>query len=260
MIQKHGEQVDLSVIVPTFNAKALAKVSAAALQGYMERAGLEFEIILVDDGSRLDQRPDDRTLPAGTRLIQLDRNRGKGFAVRKGLLAARGRCRVFTDVDLPYGMDSLLTCYEAITNGGADFVYGDRSLPKSTLLARPSLRRRASSVAFKVAVSTLAGLRPTDTQCGLKGFSGDVADSLVPLLKIDHFAFDVEIFRCAEDNGLAATPIPVQLVNGDVSTVRLLRDSMTMFKDLVTIRRRALRGEYRSSALASGAAARAAVV
>jgi len=259
MIQKRGELIDLSVIVPTYNAKALALRSATALQQYLDATGLSFEVVLVDDGSRLEERPDQESLPANARVIQLESNRGKGFAVRAGLKATRGSCRVFTDVDLPYGMDSLLTCYKAVTRDGADFVYGDRSLPTSTLVARPSLQRRLSSVVFRVAVSSLAGLRPTDTQCGLKAFSGRVADTLATLLQTDHFAFDVEIFRCVADSGLSSRPIPVQLVNGDVSTVRLMRDSLTMFRDLVTIRRRALRGEYRSSALASGSAGRKAV-
>jgi len=99
-------------------------------------------------------------------------------------------------------------------------------------------------VVFRFAVSTIAGLRPIDTQCGLKGFRGDVADEIASTLKTDHFAFDVEIFRCAQDSGFTVRPIPVQLVNGDVSTVRLLRDSLTMFRDLVAIRRRAIQGGY----------------
>ncbi|MBA3341104.1 MAG: glycosyltransferase [Gemmatimonadaceae bacterium] len=245
---KPHQVVDLSIIVPTYQAKALAHRSAAILHDFLGGLGLTFEVILVDDGSDPESRPDPRRLPAEARLVQLPVNRGKGSAVRTGLLDARGRCRIFTDVDLPYGLNSLVTCYETI-RGGADFVYGDRSLPASTLVARPSWRRRLSSVVFRSAVSTIAGLRPTDTQCGLKGFDGAVADALAPLLQTDHFAFDVEIFRCALDNGLDGRPIPVQLVNGDVSTVRLLRDSMTMFQDLVTIRRRAMRGDYRSAAV-----------
>jgi dolichyl-phosphate beta-glucosyltransferase len=248
-IQTPDELMDLSVIMPTYNAKALAHRSVDALHQFLGDTGLRFEILLVDDGSRMDQRPDESMLPVSGRLIQVDPNRGKGYAVRAGLMSATGRCRVFTDVDLPYGLPSILTCYEAVIDRGADFVYGDRSLPASSHHSPPSPGRRLSSIAFRLAVLAIAGLPPTDTQCGLKGLRGDVADALAPLLQTDHFAFDVEIFRCARDSGLVMQPIPVHLVNGDASTVRLLRDSMTMFRDLVAIRGRAIRGHYRSHEL-----------
>jgi len=244
-MQKPESSVDLSVIVPSYNAGALAHKSAETLHDYLLALGISFEIVIVDDGSQADSRPDPNSLPAGARLLQLPVNRGKGCAVRTGLIATVGRCRIFTDVDLPYGLDSLEACYDAIIVDGADFVYGDRSLPASSREAHPSWRRRLSSALFRFAVSRIVELPPTDTQCGLKGFRGEIADSIAPLLRTDHFAFDVEIFRCALDNGLRCRPIPVRLVNEDISTVRLIRDSVTMVRDLVTIRRRAARGEYK---------------
>jgi dolichyl-phosphate beta-glucosyltransferase len=237
--------VDLSVIIPTYNAKALAHRSVEGLAFYLESCDIRFEIVVVDDGSRPNQRPDLVRLPAHTRVIQLESNRGKGFAVRTGLGAVVGRCCVFSDVDLPYGMDSLLTCYRTITERDLDFVYGDRSLPGSASDVRPSLRRRLSSGAFHLAVSSIVGLQQADTQCGLKGFNGKVAAELARSLRTDQFAFDVEIFRFALDNGLRVGSIPVQLVNERVSSVRLLRDSLTMIRDLIRIRQRARRGDYR---------------
>jgi dolichyl-phosphate beta-glucosyltransferase len=250
-MQQADHLVELSIIVPTYNAGSLAESSARALYAYFSDLGYEFEIVIVDDGSDVGTRPTASLLPPRTRLLQLDENYGKGCAVRTGLLAARGSCRIFTDVDLPYGLDSIAGARRAIVDDGADFAYGDRSLPESSREAHPSWRRRLSSALFRSAVSSIVGLPPTDTQCGLKAFRGDVADAIGPLLRTDHFAFDVEIFRCAIENGLRATPIPVRLVNEDVSTVRLLRDSVTMLRDLVTIRSRARRGEYRSEAIRS---------
>jgi dolichyl-phosphate beta-glucosyltransferase len=244
-MQNFAATCDLSIIVPTYNARELATRSAQSLQAFLDGLGTRYEIVLVDDGSHSEDRPDPEQLPPTARLIQLDTNRGKGYAVRTGLLSARGACRIFTDVDLPYGMDSLLASYRIIAGGEADFVHGDRSLPASAPVAHPSWRRRLSSAVFRFAVSSIVGLEPTDTQCGLKGFSGEVADLLASTLRTDHFAFDVEIFRFARDSGLRVQPIPVRLVNEDVSTVRLLRDSLTMVGDLLTIRRRARSGHYR---------------
>lgn len=206
--------------------------------------GLRVEIILVDDGSRVDQRPDPLKLHGTARVIQLGRNRGKGYAVRKGLLAASGMCRVFTDVDLPYGIASLLGCYHAISEGKADVVYGDRSQPDSRIVSATLPSRRMGSVAFRLAVWAIAGFRHPDTQCGVKGFRGDVVELLMPLMRIDGFAFDVEILRSARDQGLVSSPLAVHLTNGEYSTVQLMRDSPTMLRDLCAIRFRAVLGHY----------------
>lgn len=239
---------DLSVIIPTFNARSRAQATVETLRSRLDATGIRWEIVLVDDGSRVDERPDPASTPAGVRVLQVDRNRGKGHAVRSGLAVATGRARVFTDVDLPYGIDSILECYEKLNRGEADFVYGDRSLPESRILARLKKRRRLSSIVFREAVLIIAGLRQADTQCGIKGLRGRVAMAMLPVLKVDGFAFDVEMFRCARDNDLTIAPMTVHLVNGDDSTVRLVRDSATMLRDLLAIRTRSAQGKYRLNA------------
>ena len=189
--------IDLSVIIPTFNAKSRSRATVEALLSRLATTDIRSEIILVDDGSRPDERPDPSSVPAGVRVLQIDRNRGKGHGVRSGLGIATGRVRVFTDVDLPYGIDSVLECYEKLNRGDVDFVYGDRSLPESKILARLRKRRRLSSVVFRGAVMTIAGLRQADTQCGIKGIRGRVAEAMLPVLRVDGFAFDVEMFCAA---------------------------------------------------------------
>ncbi len=243
-VRQSGAVTDLSVIIPAYNAKDRAYETVRTLHTRLAGTGLRVEILVVDDGSRPSERPDQGQLPAEAHVVQLDYNRGKGYAVRSGLLASNGTRRIFTDVDLPYGAEALLSCYEALGEG-ADVVYGDRTLPESTAISRLRKHRRLSSAVFRVAVTAIAGLRQSDTQCGLKGLRGSVAEAILPLLRTDGFAFDVEIFRCAEDNGLSVKPMAVQLANGDGSTVRLVRDSASMLKDLLAIRGRSLRGHYR---------------
>ena len=236
--------IDLSVIIPTFNAKSRAQTTAETLVARLADTGLRSEIVLVDDGSREEERPLTTSMPSGARVLQVERNRGKGHAVRAGLGATSGRARIFTDVDLPYGTESILECYEKLNRGNFDFVYGDRSLPESRILARLRKRRRLSSIVFRGAVLTIAGLRQADTQCGIKGLRGRVAEAMLPVLKVDGFAFDVEMFCCARDNGLSTAPMSVHLANADDSTVRLLRDSAHMMGDLMAIRARSARGMY----------------
>ena len=118
--------IDLSVIIPTFNARSRAQATVETLQSRLAATRLRWEIVLVDDGSRVEERPDAATVPGGVRVLQIDRNRGKGHAVRSGLAVATGRARIFTDVDLPYGTDSILECFEKLDRGDADFVYDDK--------------------------------------------------------------------------------------------------------------------------------------
>src|ERR1041385_1482172 len=106
--------LDLSIVIPTHNAGALAERSSHALDRFFRERGISFEIILVDDGSSAGERPEQTRIPPTAALLQLPENRGKGYAVRSGFLAAKGRCRVFTDVDLPYGADALLRCYDRL--------------------------------------------------------------------------------------------------------------------------------------------------
>ena len=240
---------DLSVIIPTYNAKLQAQQTVAMLRSALDNAGLRSEIILVDDGSRPEEQPDALADGPAVRVILLERNRGKGYAVRAGLAAARGRVRIFTDVDLPYGTVAVMKCYDRLNLGGIDLVYGDRSLRESTRLSRLRKRRRVSSRVFRAVVSSVAGLRRADTQCGIKGIRGPVADAMVPVLTVDGFAFDVELFRCAEDNSLVMVPMAVQLTNNDTSTVRLIRDSANMLRDIMAIRARSRRGKYKLTGL-----------
>jgi dolichyl-phosphate beta-glucosyltransferase len=237
--------LDLSVIVPAFNAKARAQATAEMLYATLTDAGLDAEIVLVDDGSNAAERVDSSSLPQGVRVVHLDRNRGKGFAVRAGLADTTGNARIFTDVDLPYGTASIMHCYEKLVRSPADFVYGDRSHIESTTFARLRKRRRISSLVFRGAVFSIVGIRQADTQCGIKGMRDWVARAVVPRLRVDGFAFDVELFRCAMDSGMMAVPIPVELANNEVSTVRLVRDSASMVRDLVAIRVRSAAGHYR---------------
>jgi Glycosyltransferases involved in cell wall biogenesis len=214
--------LDLSVIVPTFNAKASARDTAVLLHATLAEAGLRAEIVLVDDGSDAAHRPDSSAMPATVRVIQLDSNRGKGFAVRAGLAETAGNTRIFTDVDLPYGPASIIDCYEMLSSSPADFVFGDRSHLESTVTSRLRKRRRISSMVFRGAVFSIVGIRQPDTQCGIKGMRDWVARAMIPRLRVDGFAFDVELFRFAQDSDLTIAPIPVHLANNDVSTVRTL--------------------------------------
>jgi dolichyl-phosphate beta-glucosyltransferase len=214
----------------------------------LEESGLSWEVLVVDDGGN-DFRADEWRDNARVRLLQHGKNRGKGAAVRTGMLEATGQVRVFTDVDLPFGMDLLPVMSAFLRDGRFHLVIGDRSLPGSSYHQATSWSRRIASALFTEFVGRIATGGFFDTQCGLKAVRGDVADALFPLLRVDRFAFDVELVYVALKHRLDIKRIPVQLLHNETSSVRLLRDATRGALDVARIKALQLRGAYDSPQL-----------
>lgn len=241
---------ELSVILPCYRAADLARRSVNHLSAMLDESGLLWEVIVVDDGGS-DFDPREWSDIPNVRLLSHSTNRGKGAAVRTGMLAATGRSRVFTDVDLPFGTDLLPVMQGYLCDGGFHVVIGDRTLPESSYYhATPAMRRVASAL-FTNFVGRIVTGGFFDTQCGLKGLRGDVANALIPILRLDRFAFDVELVYVALKHRLDIKRIPVQLLHNETSSVRLLRDSIQGMVDVGRIKANQLSGHYRSIALES---------
>jgi glycosyltransferase involved in cell wall biosynthesis len=207
-----------------------------------------WEIIVVDDGGG-DFEGDAFVNEANVRLLKLPRNQGKGAAVRAGMLAATGRVRVFTDIDLPYDLELLPTIERLISKGAFHVIIGDRTLSSSTYHSRTTVARRMASAVFSQFVGTVVTGGFFDTQCGIKGIRGDVAELLFPMLRLNRFAFDVELVYVALKNHLDIHRIPVQLRHNETSSVRLLRDASQGVVDVARIKWNQLHGQYESAAL-----------
>lgn len=202
------------------------------------------EVIVVDDGS-----PDDTSDVAlsakddlhddpliDVRLLRHVRNRGKGAAVRTGVLGARGGVIVFTDADLAYGTTPLGKIIATI-EAGADVVVGERHRHRSRL-------RGIAGFAFAQVVR-VAGLGTSaDPQCGIKGFSAAAAQLLFGLATIDGFAIDVEILYLARAYGLDVRTIEVEMREPEHSSVNLVSDARQMLASLRAIRRASAAGRY----------------
>ena len=239
---------ELSVILPCYRAAHLARRSVEDLSAMLDESGLAWEVIVVDDGGA-DFDPREWRGSANVRLLTHSVNRGKGAAVRTGMLAARGRARIFTDVDLPFGMDLLPVMHTYLRDGGFHLVIGDRTLPDSSYHHAIAATRRLASALFTGFVGRIVTGGFFDTQCGLKGLRGDIADALLPILRLDRFAFDVELVYVALKHRLDIKRIPVQLLHNETSSVRLLRDSVRGVVDVGRIKANQLQGRYRSPAL-----------
>lgn len=235
-------------MLPCYRSATLAEESADRLAAFLGRLGFSYEIVVVDDGGG-DFPPDAFADRDDVHLLRLDRNRGKGAAVRAGMLAARGEVRVFTDVDLPYDLDLIAVMRECIVTQGYHLVIGDRTLPGSAYSDVTSGKRRVASALFSAFVGRIVTGGFFDTQCGLKAVRGDLADMIFPLVQVDRFAFDVELVYLALKHRLDIKRIPVQLRNNQTSTVRLFRDSARGVADVFRIKYHQLRGHYRGEAI-----------
>ncbi len=238
-----GGDLRLSVVIPAYNEGELIAETVKAVDREMGRAigGSDYELLVVDDGSS------DNTVSvaerAGARVLVQPENRGKGAAVRAGVLAARGRTVVFTDADLAYPPALVGRILEEVEDGW-DMVVGSRRHRETATLVRPRrIREFGGRMINRLTHLVLLG-HFRDTQCGLKGFQGDVAKVMFERTRIDGFAFDVELFLIAEQDQLSLLEIPVSVQNRPGSSVSLVGDTVALLADLFRIRRWAGEGVY----------------
>jgi dolichyl-phosphate beta-glucosyltransferase len=232
-------EVRLTVVLPAY--EEAARIGAAVVAVREALADVDPEILVVDDGSTDGTAAE--AAAAGARVVQLERNQGKGAAVRAGMLAATGRTVAFTDADLAYP-PSLLRDLLAEVEDGWDVAVGSRWHRDSRALARPSLVRRVSSRLFNLLTATVLLGQYRDTQCGCKAFRSDVARLLFGHTRLDGFAFDVEVLHLVERYRLSLTEVPVQVTDGGSSTVRVASAALRMIRDLFRIRRWGSEGAY----------------
>lgn len=234
----------LTVVIPAYREPD--RIGATVRRVHDELADVDadggLEVVVVDDGSGDDTGR--IALEAGAeQVVVLPRNRGKGAAVRAGMLASRGRVVLFTDADLAYGPPQLRRALDAV-EAGWDVVIGNRRHLDSVVHRATGLRAIGSRVVNRLSAAVLlAG--PRDTQCGLKAFRGDVARSLFAHTRVDGFAFDIEVLHLVERAELSLGEIPVELDEaGAPSTVRVGHDVVRLALDLARVRRWSSTGAY----------------
>lgn len=234
--------VRLSVVVPAYREEGRIGDAVARLRAAHIVAEGELEIVVVDDGSP-DRTPEAARAAGADQVIVLPENRGKGAAVRAGMLAARGRAVVFTDADLAYAPEQIARLL-AVVEDGADVVVGSRRHVDATTLVRARRLRELTGRVFNLLTFVVLLGQYRDTQCGLKGFRSDAARLVFSHARIDGFAFDVEVLHLAERYRLGLREVPVEVVNDPASTVHVLRDALRMLRDVFRIRRLAAQGVY----------------
>jgi len=240
---------EISIVIPAFEEDARVGESIQKIFSYLRSNSINAELIVVDDGSR-DRTADvarEAFSDAGdieARVIRYEENRGKGFAVKTGLLAAKADVAIFSDADLSSPIDEMPKLIDPIRKGEYDLTFGSRALDRTLIGTHQPWRREQGGKVFNLVVRTLTGMPFWDTQCGFKAFNMEKFRPLLELMKIDRFGFDVEFLYVAKLHGLRLKEIPVRWNNDERSKVSVVRDSMRMFKEVTEIRGYAKRGAY----------------
>ena len=231
--------IKLSVVVPAYNESRRLGNTLETIWRHCEDSGLTSEILVVDDGST-DDTSDivERFMRdhKSVRLISYAPNRGKGYAVRIGVLQAQGDLVLFSDADLATPIQEVEKLAQYLANG-FDVAVASRAVKGSQLIVRQSAVREMGGRAINVAVRLMAVPGIKDTQCGFKLFRNDVAKAVFSRCVINDFSFDVETLYLASRMGYSITEVPVQWTHMDGSKVRPFRDGLRLIAALIKIRR-----------------------
>ena len=254
----------LSIVVPAYNEAARLGASLAAIVAYMKRQREPGEVIVVDDGSTDNTATvaEESLADSGevdTRVIRYEQNRGKGYAARTGLLAARANIALFSDADLSTPITETPKLVDPIKDGKFDLTFGSRALDRRLIGVHQSWRREQGGRVFNLIVRLSTGLPFWDTQCGFKAFRMNVCRPLIEAAQIDRFGFDVELIYLAHLARLRLREVPVRWdhIEGGAldASGNYSRDSLRMINEVRRIRRSADAGEYSEAISAARTAA-----
>ncbi len=230
----------LSIVVPAYNEAHRIPASLERIFAYMDRGHADFEVVVVDDGStdgtadlvaqQFGHRPQ-------LRVLVYPENHGKGYAVRRGILAAHGELVIVSDADLSTPIEEVEKLLASLA-AGYDLVIGSRGLEESEVRQRQPFYRERAGKLFNVLVRCFVVPAFYDTQCGFKALRREALLPVVERLEIDGFAFDVELIAMAVAAGIRVAEVPVIWINSPSSRVRMSQ-GLAAFIDLMRIRRRA---------------------
>lgn len=236
----------LSIIFPAYNEARSIRPALEHALAFVQARNISGEILVVDDGSRDETHSTASEMAGGepqVRVLSHSPNRGKGYAVKRGMLSARGAYRVFLDVDLATPLeeiDPLLASLQA----GADIVLGSRYLPGSRLEVKQGRLRRWMGAVFRWFARRILRLPTSDVTCGFKGFRAAAAERLFAAQRESGWAFDAELIHLAFKWGMNVREIPVRWRDAGDSAVQPLSAARESLAALLRIRRNDRRGVY----------------
>jgi glycosyltransferase involved in cell wall biosynthesis len=254
----------LSIVVPAFNEAARLTLTLQRMSEYLSERREESEVIVVDDGStdetssvaeNIARESRDVTI----RVVRYPENRGKGHAVRLGLLQAQANIGLFSDADLSTPITEAPKLIDPIRSGEYDLTFGSRALDRRLIGVHQPWRREQGGRVFNLIVRLATALPFWDTQCGFKAFRMSVCRPLIEAAQIDRFGFDVELIYLAQLAQLRLREVPVRwdhTAGGPLdASGNYARDSLKMINEVRRIRAAANDGEYSEAISAARTAA-----
>jgi dolichyl-phosphate beta-glucosyltransferase len=239
-------QPQYSIIIPAYNERARIGSTLEQVLEHLREQKWSAEIVVVNDGSRDDTANFVGQFAAEhpqVRLIENPGNQGKGYAVRNGMLNARGKVLLFTDADLSSPITEATKLFAAMEKG-ADVAIGSRWLDPSLQFQRQSLKRQIMSRTFNLFTRAVLTFPYHDTQCGFKAFTREAAQKIFPLQRITRWGFDAEIIYLAHHMKLKVAEVPVTWGHDERSKIHPWRDGFYMGLDTLQIRWNSLTGGY----------------
>ena len=240
--------MDYSIIIPAYNEEQRICTSVSEVLAYFRNKTKDFEVIVVDDGSTDDTVGKARRAAAGdqrVKILNLETNRGKGAAVREGMIASRGARVLLTDADLSTPLAELPRLEEALDEGFG-IAIGSRGMKGSSLVRRQPLVREMAGKAGNLFIRLLcpALWQYSDTQCGFKLFTGEIARRIFALQLLERFGFDVEVLYLARRRGYTVAEVPVIWAHNTGSKVKPTDYMYTMF-EVMRVRVTEVTGKYK---------------
>lgn len=260
-----------SIVIPAYNESARLPATLSSVVSCIQSRGWDAEIVVVNDGStdgtadvvrkfarntpgvrsiqeqpvkaRTSETSRNDDYPVELRLLENPGNRGKGYSVRNGMLAARGEVVLFTDADLSAPIEEAERLFDAIRQG-ADIAIGSRWLQSDRQTQRQPIYRQFFGRCFNAVTRAVMNLPFADTQCGLKAFTRQAAQTVFQLQTINHWGFDPEILFIAIKHGFWVIEVPVAWGHDERTRMSYLKDGFKMLEELAIIRWNAFRGRY----------------
>jgi dolichyl-phosphate beta-glucosyltransferase len=240
-----SESITLSIVVPAYNEEMRLPGTLATLLAYLRQQPWTWEVRVVDDGSA------DETARVGERfaadeprvVVQREPHRGKGGAVKAGLIAAAGAFRFICDADLSMPAAEIRRFLPPVAVD-FDVAIGSREGLAARRVGEPAYRHLMGRL-FNFVVQRLALPGIEDSQCGFKMFTQRAVSTIFPRVTVNGWAFDVEVLTIAREQGLRVIEVPIEWHFHQESRVSMVRDGFGMLRELLRIRARAMRGLYR---------------
>jgi len=236
----------ISVVIPAYREEGTLRDTFSKITGYLVNKGNPYEILIVVDGSpdkTLEIAKEIATKDSNVKVLINERNRGKGFSVKRGMLEATGDYVLFTDADLSTPIEELDKLLFALRQD-CDVAIGSRALPGSQVKIHQPFYREYSGRAFNLIMRLITFLNIKDTQCGFKCFTKKAVKDVFKRQMLDGFSFDVEDLYIAKKLGYRIKEVPVVWIDSESTTVSFIKHSIQMFIDLLMIRLNDYKGRY----------------